>query len=186
MAQAEGSVSGVRVRQFSAVELVALARVFDLPVVYFLMPPDEGAAGLATPDSPARGWPWEYLLVLVWGHSENFGALAERAAGWAHAAALVSVPQADLLEGAPDDGLLGGWERNRERCGPEDMLAVAFAGLARRRMRGSMRPGEEVASLAQGLRGLADALDAFNNYRPGTFFAEEFREAANDRDSEEA
>ncbi|MGH9284996.1 MAG: hypothetical protein ACRD0M_04860, partial [Acidimicrobiales bacterium] len=52
---------------------------------------------------------------------------------------------------------------------PEDMLAVAFNGLARRKMRGSMQPGEEVGSLAQSLRGLADALDAFNNYRPGTF-----------------
>ncbi|MGH9188996.1 MAG: hypothetical protein ACRD0Q_03025 [Acidimicrobiales bacterium] len=29
---------------------------------------------------------------------------------------------------------------------------------------------EEVSSLAASLRGLADALDAFNNYRPGTFF----------------
>jgi transcriptional regulator with XRE-family HTH domain len=180
VAQAEGSVSGVRVRQFSAVELVALARVFDLPVVWFFLPPEQGASGLATPDSPARGWPWEYLLVLVWGHAKNYGALAERAADWAHASTVVSVPEADVLEGEPDEALLGGWARNRERYGPEDMLAVAFAGLARKRMRGSMRPGEEVASLAQSLRGLADALDAFNNYRPGTFFAEELRDATAD------
>ncbi|MGH9269178.1 MAG: hypothetical protein ACRD0D_13520, partial [Acidimicrobiales bacterium] len=32
VAQAEGSVLGVRVRHFTATELVALARVFDLPV----------------------------------------------------------------------------------------------------------------------------------------------------------
>lgn len=43
--------------------------------------------------------------------------------------------------------------------------------MARRRMRGAKRPGEEVAAFAQNLRGLADALEAFNNYRPGTFLA---------------
>lgn len=51
------------------------------------------------------------------------------------------------------------------------MLAVAFNGLARRRIRGAPAPGEDVTALAASLRGLADALDAFNNYRPGTFLA---------------
>ena len=61
------------------------------------------------------------------------------------------------------------WAHERERFTPDDMLAVAFHGLARRRMRGSPKPGQDVSSLADNLRGLADALDAFNNYRPGTF-----------------
>ncbi len=43
----------------------------------------------------------------------------------------------------PDDDVLADLVRHRERFTPEDMLAVAFNGLARRRMRGSMRPGEE-------------------------------------------
>jgi hypothetical protein len=34
-----------------------------------------------------------------------------------------------------------------------------------------MRPGEEVEALAASLRGLADALTAFDSYRPGTFLA---------------
>jgi len=38
-------------------------------------------------------------------------------------------------------------------------------------MRGAKRPGEDVATSAQNLRGLADALEAFNNYMPGTFLA---------------
>ena len=38
-------------------------------------------------------------------------------------------------------------------------------------MRGSMRAGEEVEALAASLRGLADALTAFDSYRPGTFLA---------------
>ncbi|MGH9268109.1 MAG: hypothetical protein ACRD0D_08020 [Acidimicrobiales bacterium] len=143
VAQAEGSVLGVRVRHFTATELVALARVFDLPVLYFFMPPDEGAEGLGTADSPAKGWAWEYLLMLVWGHARNFGAVAERAAPWAHASTVVTVPEADVLDGVPDDALLAKLSRERERYTPEDMLAVAFNGLARRKMRGSMQRGEK-------------------------------------------
>src|SRR3954447_20920889 len=52
VAQAEASVSSLRVRQFTANELVGLARCFDLPVLYFFLPPEDGANGLAAPDSP--------------------------------------------------------------------------------------------------------------------------------------
>ena len=128
------------------------------------------------PDSPAKGWPWEYLLLMVWGHAKNFPLVAERAAPWAHASTVLTVPADDLLDGEPDDNVLADLVRHRERFTPEDMLAVAFNGLARRRMRGSIRPGEDVAALAANLRGLADALEAFGNYRPGTFFdADEVR-----------
>jgi hypothetical protein len=164
-------VSGQRVRQFTANELVALARVFDLPVMYFFLPPDDGPKGFGTADAPARGWPWEYFLLLVRGHRRNFPAVADRAAPWAHASAVVTVPRDDVLDGTPDADLLGQLQRDRERYTPEDMLAVAFNGLARRHMRGSMRPGEEVEALAASLRGLADALTAFDSYRPGTFLA---------------
>ena len=172
VAQAEGSVSGQRIRQFTANELVALARTFDLPVLYFFLPPDDGPAGFATPDARAAGWPWEYLLLLVWGHRTNFPAVAERAALWAHASPIVTVPKSDVLDGTPDAGLLEQLGRERERLTPDDMLAVAFNGLARQRMRGAPTPGAELASLTASLRGLADALDAFNNYAPGTFLGE--------------
>lgn len=171
VAQAEGSVSGQRVRQFTANELVALARCFDLPVLYFLLPPEDGPVGLAAPDAPAKGWPWEYLLLLVWGHRTNFPIVADRAAPWAHVSTVLTVPKNDVLPGSPDAELLADLIRDRERYTPEDMLAVAFNGLARRRMRGALQPGEEIQTLAASLRGLADALEAFNNYRPGTFLA---------------
>lgn len=171
VAQAEGSVGGQRIRQFTANELVALARCFDLPVLYFFIPPEDGAAGLAAPDSPTKGWPWEYLLLLVWGHRGNFPIVADRAAPWAHASTVLTTPAEDVLDGTPDVGLLDELARERERYTPEDMLAVAFNGLARRKMRGSLQPGEEVDTLVASLRGLADALEAFNNYRPGTFLA---------------
>jgi transcriptional regulator with XRE-family HTH domain len=73
VAQAEGSVSGQRVRSFSANELVALARTFDLPVLYFFLPPEDKRPGFGAPDSPATGWPWEYLLLLVGASRELLG-----------------------------------------------------------------------------------------------------------------
>ena len=186
VAQAEGSVSGQRVRQFTANELVALARCFGLPVLYFFLPPEDAADGLAAPDSPAKGWPWEYLLLLVWGHRNNFPIVADRAAPWAHASAVLTVPKDDVLDAVPDTALLAELTRDRERYTPEDMLAVAFNGLARRRMRGAQLPGEELQTLAASLRGLADALEAFNNYRPGTFLAlDEILNAMRPRDNEE-
>ena len=40
-------------------------------------------------------------------------------------------------------------------------------------MRGAKRPGEDLSTFIDNLRGLADALAAFNNYRPGAFVADD-------------
>jgi transcriptional regulator with XRE-family HTH domain len=42
VAHAERSVTGNRVREFTADDLVTLARAFDVPVLYFLTPPPRG------------------------------------------------------------------------------------------------------------------------------------------------
>lgn len=168
VAQAEGSVAGQRVRQFTANELVALARTFDLPVLFFFLPPDDGEGRLVTDDA---GPPlsWEYLVALVLGHRGNFGVLAERAAAWEDALRTkVEVPPGDSLGAEDRVGLFAG-SRRRTPLLPEDVIAAAFHGLAARGMRGAPRRGEDVATFAENLRGLADALTAFNNYRPGTF-----------------
>ena len=173
VAQAEGSVSGNRVRQFTANELVALARTFDLPVLFFFLPPDDGEGKLATEDAKA-GLPWEYLLLLLLGHRASFDVVAERSANWDHVlAGGVTIPQGDVLptDTADVEALVGSL-REREPLLPEDVLAAVFHGLAARRMRGAMSPGNAVAGFAEDLRGLALALDAFNNYRPGSFVME--------------
>lgn len=50
------------------------------------------------------------------------------------------------------------------------MLAVAFNGLARQRVRGSIVPDEDLTKFIENLRGLALALEALQNARPGAFF----------------
>jgi transcriptional regulator with XRE-family HTH domain len=75
VAHAERSVTGNRVREFTADDLVTLARAFDVPVLYFLTPPPKGIfvyvpgsridtitmldAVLGRPDNLAE---WETLL----------------------------------------------------------------------------------------------------------------------------
>ena len=166
VAQAEGSVTGQRVRQFTANELVALARTFDLPVLYFFMPPEDRSGELRTPD--AGDMPWEYLMLLVWGHRRNFADVAERAAPWVHASTVL-VPYDDVL-GPPDDQfLLQDMKRHREHLTPQDMLAVAFNGMARKHIRGSFA-GKDLQEVASNLRRLADAFEALDSYAPGAFF----------------
>jgi hypothetical protein len=166
-------MSGQRVRQFTANELVALARTFDLPVLFFFMPPDDGVGQLVTDDAPA-GLPWEYLLVLVLGHRSNFPLLADRAANWSHLLTQgLDLPWSDALpDPDPATAELVGKLRHREALFPEDVLAAVFHGLAARRMKGARQPGDDVEAFANNLRGLADALTAFNNYRPGEFVDE--------------
>ncbi len=173
VAQAEGSVGGQRVRQFTANELVALARTFDLPVLFFFLPPDDRLGGLVTEDAK-DGLEWEYLLVLLLGHRGNFAFLADRTANWSRLLANgIEIPPLDSpLDTDPILAQLAGAARHREPLLPEDVLAAVFHGLAARRMRGAKRPGDDVAAFVDNLRGLADALAAFNNYRPGTFVDE--------------
>jgi transcriptional regulator with XRE-family HTH domain len=75
VAHAERSVTGTRVREFTADDLVTFARAFDVPVLYFLTPPPTGVfvqvphsrittmdmleAVLGRPDNLAE---WEALL----------------------------------------------------------------------------------------------------------------------------
>jgi transcriptional regulator with XRE-family HTH domain len=176
VAQAEGSVTGQRVRQFTANELVALARTFDLPVLYFFMPPEDRSGELRTPD--AGDMPWEYLMLLVWGYGGNFADVAERAAPWAHVSPVL-IPASDVLD-PESENLAAGLQRNRDRLRPEDMLAVAFNGMARQHIRGSFA-GKDLQEIASNLRRLAHAFEAFDNYAPGTFFdTETLRQIAAD------
>lgn len=173
IAQAEGSIAGNRVRQFTANELVALARTFDLPVLFFFLPPDGGSGRLVTDDAK-RGHPWEYLMLLVLGHQGNFDVIADRTANWSQVLRHgIDIPDGDELPtDAAAAALIAGALRHREPLLPEDVLASVFHGLAARRVRGAKQPGDDLTTFIDNLRGLADALTAFNNYPPRAFIDE--------------
>lgn len=133
-------------RQFTANELVALARTFDLPVLFCFLPPDDGEGRMMTDDAKT-GLPWEYLLVLLLGHRDSFNVLADRTANWSHVLAQgIDIPRSDAL---PDpDAVLAEIAESlrREPLLPEDVLAAIFHGLAARRIRGAKHPGEGLRS----------------------------------------
>src|SRR3954466_13702595 len=64
----ERSISGTRVKQFSADELVALSRGFDLPIGWFFLPPPaDELAGLPSPQARGNGHDMGVVLDAVLG-----------------------------------------------------------------------------------------------------------------------
>ena len=76
----ERSVRGTRVKVFSADELVALSRAFELPLGWWLTPPDEGA--LHTPDHPRTGLDFAELVDVTLGTAATLPAWTKALADW--------------------------------------------------------------------------------------------------------
>ena len=81
--QAERSVAGRFIRNFTADEIVAFARGFELPVTWFFMPPPPWAepgfpSRLEAPDEPRFAQPVGMLVDLVFGDDAQQGLLALR------------------------------------------------------------------------------------------------------------
>jgi hypothetical protein len=78
----ERSIDGGRIRQFSADDLLALARGFDLPIGWFLTPPSRmDDVDLATPDHPDGTDP-AVLLDAVLGTSDTLASWREVLLVW--------------------------------------------------------------------------------------------------------
>lgn len=80
----ERSVAGTRIKQFSADEIVALARTFSVPIGWFFLPPeDEPTARFAASDKP-DGHDFHLLVEVLLGTEEGRmeleGGLLARAA----------------------------------------------------------------------------------------------------------
>jgi transcriptional regulator with XRE-family HTH domain len=69
VAHAERSVTGNRIREFTADDLVAMARAFDVPALYFLTPPPK--LFVSVPDSPTYGIHGAKMLEAVLGRPDN-------------------------------------------------------------------------------------------------------------------
>lgn len=64
----ERSIKGTRVKQFSADDLIALARGFRVPLGWFFVPPPPAEdPGLAVPDATSRGLEFTTLVDIVLG-----------------------------------------------------------------------------------------------------------------------
>lgn len=80
----ERSVDGGRIRQFTADDLVALSRGFDLPIGFFLTPPASGAEGvrITTPDTKGRGADPIVMMDAMLGTDENFKFVEDAVGTW--------------------------------------------------------------------------------------------------------
>lgn len=80
---AERSVTGKRVRNFTADELLAFSRAFDLPVQWFFTPPppDDHPADLIAPPDADEGFTPDELSALVEGHRGDTTELQALVAG---------------------------------------------------------------------------------------------------------
>ena len=77
------SLDGKRIRQFTADELVALSRAFDVPIGWWFTPSwgDETAL-VVTPDAP-DGMPSQLMVDVVMGDVDGFEAWANELLLWA-------------------------------------------------------------------------------------------------------
>ncbi len=162
VAQAEGSVTGSRIRVFTAVELVALARTFDLPVLYFLAPPEDLSIGIDLPGAPADSW--DYLVSLLTGHRGNYAEHSAQFADYARSA-LVSVPPGDV-HGEQFDDFITGHLRNHERFSATDIWVAGLFGAMQKNLKARTHLGSNVHEMAAQLRKMADVLEVFDGYQP--------------------
>lgn len=79
----ERSVMGSRIKQFSADELFAIARTFDLPIGWFFSPPpNEPHVRYAAPDSPV-GHSFRILVEALLGTEAGRTAFEQNMLSWA-------------------------------------------------------------------------------------------------------
>lgn len=171
VAQAEGSVSGDRVRQFTANELVALSRTFDLPVTWFLTPPDPGTGPdrFHTADHP-EGLAWDQLVVALVGHIDNYGVWAARMAHWTGQRPAVPIPPSDQHRAHSVVGWMAGPDRRMPLTAEEVAIAAAM-GLLRKQFGPSDGPLDPnfLSQLGSTLRQLEVLVQTLSNYRPSDF-----------------
>lgn len=166
VAQAEGSVSGDRVRQFTANELVGMARTFDLPISWFFVPPDPGEGPERLDSGTTGGLTWDQLVVLVVGHGGNYTALADRLGHWAATAWRgTTMPIADRL---PERSAIAG-EGFRQAVTADDVALAAFMGAIRLQF-GPRSDGQlnrdMLDEFSSNLYRLQMIIDTLRNYSP--------------------
>lgn len=119
-----GSRSKKRLRAFTANELVAFARTYNLPIYYFFIPPSGVEAGPALPAGRSAGW--GYFNRLVFGDRENLHDVRSAVAE-ADIELPDEVPHADRFDNLPSASSV---------ASPDNLFAALLHGLAAAPSRG--------------------------------------------------
>ncbi len=132
-----------RIKQFSADDLLALSRGFDLPIGYFLTPPPpDFDAGLHAPDAKAKGLDPIVLLDAVLGTPENLGPWQDQLLDYAASIAPEPRSKRDKPNVAPAD--------LAERINPRTVLRAR--ALLRRALGNAGNAADVLERVAEALR----------------------------------
>lgn len=132
----ERSIKGTRVKQFSADDLIALARGFRVPVGWFFLPPPPAEdAGLAVPDATSRGVEFTTLLDIALGTDDINNTYREALLTWAaESAADPELAKKEMAARLAESDDLVAAKRLREAFGDvseaRDVLRRVAAALA--------------------------------------------------------
>lgn len=139
-----------RIKQFSADDLLALSRAFDVPIGYFFTPPTpENDAGLATPDAGLKGLDPIVLLDAVLGRPDTLGPWIEQLLGYSASTAPEPPSKREKPSVSPAD--------LAARLDPlKDLRAKA---LLRRSFGDTTEASDVLERLAHALRGLDEPTD---------------------------
>jgi transcriptional regulator with XRE-family HTH domain len=137
VAHAERSVTGNRIREFTADDLVAMARAFDVPVLYFLTPPPK--LFVSVPDSPTFGVHSAKMLEAVLGRPDNIGEWEALIDEW--------TVEPDEEIGFPLDAA----RRDQVKATAQEIALVRAHHLVRRYFE-----GVDLLALSKTLRSMAD------------------------------
>jgi hypothetical protein len=140
-----------RIKQFTADDLLALSRGFDLPIGYFFTPPPPGAdAGLYASDAGVKGLDPIVLLDAILGTPDNLGYWADELLGYS--ASYAPMPRS---------------KREKPSVSPAD-LADRLNPLVDMRTKALLRTAlGDPDNASDLLERLADALRAMDQAAPG-------------------
>jgi transcriptional regulator with XRE-family HTH domain len=140
-----------RIKQFSADDLLALSRGFDLPIGYFFTPPPPAAdAGLYAPDAGVKGLDPIVLLDAILGTPDNLDHWADELL--AYSASHAPAPRS---------------KREKPSVSPADLaqrLDPLIDLRAKALLRNALGDPDQASAL---LERLADALRAMDDTTPG-------------------
>lgn len=145
VAHAERSVTGNRIREFTADDLVTMARAFDVPAIYFLTPPP--LLNVAQPDQ-ANGLPTHVILDAVLGRLDNLNEWENILDDW----------DRQFDEDDPLPFPRGEERRVQVRALAREIALIRAQHVIRRHLKGDLLQVLEV------LRGLSGLIVAVNNH----------------------